>query len=321
MGDFNADKNKTSLKDFCQLYNLKHLIKVPTCYKNPENPSIIDLMLTNSPYSYQNSCAIEIGLSDFHKMMVTVLKTFFQKKGPKVISYRDYKNYSNDIFRPLINDDFNVLHQTFNEHQPLKTYLNVCMRALDACAPRKTKYVRANNSPFLNKNISKGIMTRSRLRNKFLCNRTAKNRIAYNQQRNFCVSLVRETKREYFNSLNEKLVTDNKLFWNTIKSFFSDKGTTREKYTLTEEEEILDDDQKISTVFNDFFSSIVSNLNIPQYEDQNVNLDNIDDPLEIIKEKYKNHPSIVAILDKKLDKSFPFQPVSKEEIEKEILAL
>ena len=321
MGDFNADKNKTSLKDFCQLYNLKHLIKVPTCYKNPENPSIIDLMLTNSPYSYQNSCAIEIGLSDFHKTTVTVLKTFFQKKGPKVISYRDYKNYSSDIFRPLINDDFNVLHQTFNEHQPLQTYLNVCMRALDVCAPKKTKYVRANNSPFLNKNISKRIMTRSRLRNKFLRNRTPENRIAYNQQRNFCVSLVRETKREYFNSLNEKLVTDNKLFWNTIKSFFSDKGATREKYTLTDEEEILDDDQKISTVFNDFFSSIVSNLNISQYEDQNVNLDNIDDPLEIIKEKYKNHPSIVAILDKKLDKSFPFQPVSKEEIEKEILAL
>ena len=105
MRDFNADKNNTSLKDFCQLYNLKHLIKVPTCYKNPENPSIIDLMLTNSPYSYQNSCAIETGLSDFHKMTVTVLKTFFQKKGPKVISYRDYRNYSNDIFRQLATSD------------------------------------------------------------------------------------------------------------------------------------------------------------------------------------------------------------------------
>ena len=321
MGDFNADKNNTSLKDFCQLYNLKHLIKVPTYNKNPENPSIIELMLTNSPYSYQNSCAIETGLSDFHKMTITVLKTFFQKKGPKVISYRDYKNYSNDIFRQLINDDFNVLHQTSNEHQPLQTYLNVCMRALDVCAPRKTKYVRANNSPFMNKNISKAIMTRTRLRNKFLRNRTPENRTAYNQQRNFCVSLIRETKREYFNSLNKKLVTDNKLFWNTIKPFFSNKGATREKYTLIEEEEILDDDQKISTVFNDFFSSIVYNFNIPQYEDQNVNLDNIDDPLEIIKEKYKNHPSIVAILDKKFDKSFSFQPVSKEEIEKEILAL
>ena len=253
MGDFNADKNNTSLKDFCQLYNLKHLIKVPTCYKNPENPSIIDLMLTNSSYSYRNSCTIETGLSDFHKITVTVLKTFFQKKGPKVINYRDYKNYSNDIFRQLINDDFNVLHQTSNEHQPLQIYLNVCIRALDVCTPRKTKYVRANNSPFMNKNISKAIMTRSKLRNKFLRNRTPENRIAYNQPHIFCVSLIRETKREYFNSLNEKLVTDNKLFWYTIKPFFSDKGATREKYTLIEEEEILDNDQKKTTVFNDFF--------------------------------------------------------------------
>ena len=157
-----------------------------------------------------------------------------------------------------------MLHQTSNEHhQPLQTYLNVCIRALDVCAPRKTKYVSANSSPFMNKNISKAIMTGTRLRNKFLRNRTPENRIAYNQQRNFCVSLIRETKREYFNSLNEKLVTDNKLFWNTIEPFFSDKGATREKYTLIEEEEILDDNQKISTVFNDFFSSIVYNLNIP----------------------------------------------------------
>ena len=99
-------------------------------------------------------------------MTVTVLKTFFQKKEPKVISYRDYNNYSNDIFRQLINDDFNVLLQTSNEHhQPLQTYLNVCIRALDVCAPRKITYVRANNSPFMNKNTSKAIMTRSRLRN------------------------------------------------------------------------------------------------------------------------------------------------------------
>ena len=119
-------------------------------------------------------------------MTVTVLKTFFQKKGPKVISYRDYKNYSNGIFRQLINDDFNVLHQASNEHQPLQTYLNVCIRALDVCAPRKTKYVRANNFPFMNENILKAIMTRSRLRNKFLPNRTPENRIAYNQQRNLC---------------------------------------------------------------------------------------------------------------------------------------
>ena len=35
------------MKDFCDLYDLENLIKEPTCFKNPNNPSSIDLMLTN----------------------------------------------------------------------------------------------------------------------------------------------------------------------------------------------------------------------------------------------------------------------------------
>lgn len=41
---------------------------------------IIDLMLTNSYSSLQNSCEVEKGLSDFHKMAVTLSKTFFKKE-------------------------------------------------------------------------------------------------------------------------------------------------------------------------------------------------------------------------------------------------
>ena len=67
------------MKDFCLNYNLKSLICVPTCFKNPDNPSCIDLILTNSAGSFQSSCAIETGLSDFHKMTVTIMKTYFQK--------------------------------------------------------------------------------------------------------------------------------------------------------------------------------------------------------------------------------------------------
>ena len=167
MGDFNADKNQENLVDFCQLYNLKHLIKVPTCYKNPDNPSVIDLMLTNCPRSYQNSSAIETGLSDFHKMTVTVLKTYFKKQEPKFIAYRNFNNFSNDVFRQLIFDQLFNFQQETNENPPLETYLDICLRALDECAPRKKKYIRANNSPFMNRNILKAIMIRSRLRNKF----------------------------------------------------------------------------------------------------------------------------------------------------------
>ena len=77
------------MKEFCDIYSFKNLIKEPTCFKNPANPKCIDLMLTNRHRCFQNSCVIETGLSGFHKMTVTLLRTFFKKAEPKVISYRD----------------------------------------------------------------------------------------------------------------------------------------------------------------------------------------------------------------------------------------
>ena len=64
--DFIAQTSDTSVKDFCNIYSFKHLIKEPTCYKNPINPKCIDLMLNNRQRSFQNSCVIDTELSDFH---------------------------------------------------------------------------------------------------------------------------------------------------------------------------------------------------------------------------------------------------------------
>ena len=60
---------------------------------------LIDLILTNCPGSFQNSFVIETGLPDFHKMIVTVMKTSYRKIEPRVINYRDYKSFSNEGFR------------------------------------------------------------------------------------------------------------------------------------------------------------------------------------------------------------------------------
>ena len=86
MGDFNAEEAIFHIKYFCNLYKLKNLNKVRTCFKEPGNPKTTDLMLKNSVGSFQNSCALEIGLSNFHKMTVTVLKSYMEKKQPKIIS-------------------------------------------------------------------------------------------------------------------------------------------------------------------------------------------------------------------------------------------
>ena len=67
LGDFDE-----AMKNFCSSYCLNSLIKQPTCFKNPENPSCIDLILTNKTRSFQSACVVETGLSDFHRMTISV---------------------------------------------------------------------------------------------------------------------------------------------------------------------------------------------------------------------------------------------------------
>ena len=64
----------------------------------------------------------------------------------------------------------------------------------------------------MNKNLSKEIMKRTRLRNKFLKDRNKENKRRYSKQRNYFVSFIRKMKKDYYSNLDIKKVTDNKTF-------------------------------------------------------------------------------------------------------------
>ena len=67
---FLGDFKETTMKSFCESYNLTNLTKQPTAFKNPEKPSCIDVILTNRPKSFQTTCVIETELSDFHRIFI-----------------------------------------------------------------------------------------------------------------------------------------------------------------------------------------------------------------------------------------------------------
>ena len=92
IGDFNLENSETALRNFCDLYKLKNLVREPTCFKNPDNPSCIDLFLTNCSRSFQNTQVIEIGFSDFLKMNLTVSKIYLQSKNMRPFSTGIVKN-------------------------------------------------------------------------------------------------------------------------------------------------------------------------------------------------------------------------------------
>ena len=124
------------MKSFCEWYRFKSLIKNPTCFKNLEYHPYIDLMLTNSRYSFQNSCVMETSLSDFHKMKVSVMKTTFQKFKPRIVQYRDYTQFSNDNLKKKFLENL-CLENTNTNSNSLEKFLQISINTLDQIAPKK----------------------------------------------------------------------------------------------------------------------------------------------------------------------------------------
>ena len=87
--------------------------------------------------------------------------------------------------------------------------LKVFFKELNKHAPLKKKILRHNNNAFMTKELQKEIMLRSKLKYKFNKERNHINWCNYKHQRNHCLSILRKTKKKYFNSLNMK-VSDNR---------------------------------------------------------------------------------------------------------------
>ena len=141
------------------LYDLKNMVKENTCFKSVKNPSCVDLFLTNCR-SFQHTKVISTCVFDFHKMIVTVLKTTFKKVKPKVITYRSYKKFDNFSFgSDLRNRIVNLKNYTEFEQRFLEV--------LNIHAPLKKKIVRANEVPYMTKALRKAIANRSRMENQY----------------------------------------------------------------------------------------------------------------------------------------------------------
>ena len=136
-------------------------------------------------------------------------------------------------------------------------------------------------------------MNRFRLLNRYRKEKTEVTRSAYKRRRSFCVKLLRKTKKEFYNNLNVKYITENKLFLKTVKPSFTDKTLKDERMTLVENNKVVSDESKLVQIFRKYFGNIVQNLGIDGLT--NTSSDNDAVTIRQAIEKYQNHPSIKVI--------------------------
>ena len=182
-----------------------------------------------------------------------------------------------------------------NNNSELVEFTITVLSILDKHAPIKRKYIRANNSAFMTKELRTAIMQRSKLRQKFLKERTNDSNIS----------------------------TIGKKFWQTISPLFSEKAFRKETIILKDSNRTITNNHELAETFNTFFSNITQNLKLDSNLVEITENLNISDPVIKAIKKYEKHPSIIKIKEKMKNKnmSFSFSFVTKETILNELRKL
>ena len=171
-----------------------------------QNPSCIDLLLTNNSCAFQQTTTVCSGLSDCHKLVLTVLKTSIPKGNPRQITYRDYKKFDSLKFNIELK---NVL--TIENIDNCTKFDEKFLEVLDKHAPLKRKLLE-NHASYVSEALRKAIMRRSYLEKVYFKNRTENSLRAFKKQKSFFSRLYNKDRKKFFISLKPSFVKDNQLF-------------------------------------------------------------------------------------------------------------
>ena len=148
-------------------------------FKNTLNPSCIDLFIINSPLRFQNTVAVSNGLSDFHKMVIAVMKMSFKRHSPIERHYRNYK-YINQT--NLKNNLIKKLSEGISKYE---SYATTFIEMLNKYALLRKKLLRFNHPPYITKALMKAIMCTSQLETKYFKTKTHTTLKLYKKYENF----------------------------------------------------------------------------------------------------------------------------------------
>ena len=183
------------------------MVREVKCCKNNQR-STIDFILTSRPDSFQKTRTTETGVSDYRKCISAFFKLHYSKLKPKVITYRNYKNFDVSLFlNDLEKTTFANSKCTNENYKHLRKFY---FGSWKTCSSKNNDCKR-QQAPFVNRKFRKAIYTRSRLRNKYWKNPTSENELRYKQQRNKCVSLRKKSMKLYLNKLVAGGIVTNKF--------------------------------------------------------------------------------------------------------------
>ena len=230
-----------------------------------------------------------------------MLKSCFNNTKPKLLSYRDFKHFSQKDFKENLSEALCDCGNSYDDFDHIFT------SKLNKHAAKRKKWIRGINKPHVNEALRQAIMKRSKLKNKANKTKDPTDIRNYKKQRNYVVNLNKEAKLD-----DEYESDDDKPFWVRCKPYFTNKHSKADTdIMLSENGELILKNKETANTFNDHFGSIVDNLGLDHWEDHSPSPTKGVDRIDNIIKRYKNHPSIKNIKAKcNSVRIFSFQPVS-----------
>ena len=155
------------------------------------------------------------------------------------------------------------------------------------------------------------IMSKSRIKNKYLKWPSRENYLAYKKIKNKCNNLVNKMKKRYFQENASKGSASSKSFWNKVKSFISSRGTLSNDNIIIEAPTDTTltikggnlvsikakDGNILVKMFNNHYINIVEKSSgpAPKSIGNKSNPDHHKCTVQNIIQYYKNHPSLIKI--------------------------
>ena len=122
---------------------------------------------------------------------------------------------------------FRTCMDTNDKEAAYVSFKNMSKNVVDKHVTLKSKLIRGTHAPFMNKELSKTIMHRSKLKNLHNKTKTKESWEAFKRQRNKCVAIKRKNVTTYVSQLAENNGLNNKKFCSAVKPFLTDKSTKR----------------------------------------------------------------------------------------------
>ena len=308
IGDFNVDLSKipNSLTSLFDAYDLKNVITKPTCFKNVNNPSLLDGVITNSPLRLLTHFNLCIGISDCHNLVGGITRMNAPKIIPRKIVYRSFKSFDDVEFNnDLSRTPFHVCEIFDDPSDQLWFHNKLLTEVIELHAPLKNKTVKIKQLPYMNSVLRKAINVKAMLKRKFHRFKTSATWNKYRCQRNYVNSLKRSSIIKYF----EKKCSDknSKDFWKTVSPFISNVKKSCVDISLLENDHIISCPKKVSNIFNEFFINVTKDLAEPDV----VSEMSIPDVVNY----YDNHKSIQLIKQNICNEhQFEFTSVTYEQV-------